>query len=129
MIECSRFPTRSLPSSKFNYGVGDEYLKNLLSYWRDEYDWKKQEAILNDFQHFKTNIEGLNIHFIYQKPAAYPSNVEVIALAPTYSENIRRFRVSTSKVTKVTKNMRYCDAYPKKLLGFGDALYFSLQMH
>ena len=33
------------------------------------YNWKEQEAYLNTFSHFKTNIGGLSIHFIHSKPS------------------------------------------------------------
>ncbi|HVN74541.1 MAG TPA: epoxide hydrolase [Methanoregula sp.] len=47
------------------YGSAPEYVKELVSYWRDGFDWKKQERYLNRFSHFHTEIEGLNVHFIH----------------------------------------------------------------
>jgi hypothetical protein len=34
---------------------------------QNEFDWKIQEKKINSFDHFKTKIEGLNIHFIHAK--------------------------------------------------------------
>jgi pimeloyl-ACP methyl ester carboxylesterase len=51
------------------------YLQSLMTYWRDRYDWRAQERRLNRFNQFKTNIGGLDIHFIHQKsndPNALP---------------------------------------------------------
>jgi len=67
-IENTRFPVPSLKSSNFRYGMRDNVLKEFLNYWRKDYDWKTREARMNEFEHFKTNIEGLDVHFIHQKP-------------------------------------------------------------
>ena len=51
------------------------YLKSLVAYWRDRFDWRAQERKLNEFDQFKTTIDGLEIHFIHQKskvPNAFP---------------------------------------------------------
>ncbi|PRD33864.1 UNVERIFIED_CONTAM: Epoxide hydrolase 1 [Trichonephila clavipes] len=54
--------------SKFMYGFNPNYLRTVLKYWKNEYDWRKQEAELNRFPHFKTRIEGIDVHFIHVKP-------------------------------------------------------------
>ncbi|RFZ90565.1 epoxide hydrolase [Mucilaginibacter conchicola] len=48
-------------------GVKTEKLKALASYWATDYDWRKAEAKLNAYPQFITNIDGLDIHFIYVK--------------------------------------------------------------
>jgi pimeloyl-ACP methyl ester carboxylesterase len=40
-------------------------LRELVGYWATDYDWRKGEAKLNAFPQFKTNIDGLDIHFIH----------------------------------------------------------------
>lgn len=53
--------TRSFPSledSQFNYGFNSHCLQKVVSYWRNEFDWKKQVEKLNKYPHFKTKIEG-----------------------------------------------------------------------
>nr|ACQ91144.1 microsomal epoxide hydrolase [Mugil cephalus] len=57
-----------LEDSCFHYGFNSTYLKKVVSYWRHEFDWKKQVAMLNEYPHFKTKIEGLDIHFIHVRP-------------------------------------------------------------
>lgn len=47
-----------LEDSCFHYGFNSTYLKKVVSYWRHEFDWKKQVAMLNEYPHFKTKIEG-----------------------------------------------------------------------
>jgi len=51
------------------------YLQDLLAYWRDEFDWRAQEARLNAFDQYRTEIEGQRIHFVHQRspePDALP---------------------------------------------------------
>ena len=51
----------------WDYGTDLAYLKELVAYWRDEFDWRAQERRLNQFDQFMTNIDGLDIHFIHQR--------------------------------------------------------------
>ncbi|XP_011359143.1 epoxide hydrolase 1 [Pteropus vampyrus] len=65
--------TTPLEDSRFHYGFNTSYLKKILSYWRNGFDWRKQVEVLNRYPHFKTKIEGLDIHFIHVKPHELPS--------------------------------------------------------
>lgn len=51
--------TPPLEDSRFHYGFNSNYLKKVLSYWRNEFDWRKQVETLNRYPHFKTKIEGM----------------------------------------------------------------------
>ena len=63
------------PDAGWDYGTNLGYLKSLVDYWRQHYDWRAQEKRLNAFDQFKMNIDGVDIHFIHQKsknPNAMP---------------------------------------------------------
>jgi len=50
-------------------------VKRLTKYWKDDFDWKKQEAKLNEHPQFKTKVEvddfgEVDMHFIHQKSEA-----------------------------------------------------------
>jgi len=62
----TRFPD-AIPGSGWDYGSNLEYLKALVHYWRTDFDWRAQEAQLNRWHHYKTPVEGLNIHFIHER--------------------------------------------------------------
>nr|XP_015218041.1 PREDICTED: epoxide hydrolase 1-like [Lepisosteus oculatus] len=47
-----------LENSCFHYGFNLTYLQKVVSYWRNQFDWKKQIKVLNKYPHFKTRIEG-----------------------------------------------------------------------
>ncbi|TVY63011.1 putative epoxide hydrolase [Fusarium oxysporum f. sp. cubense] len=52
--------------------IGHSAFKEIVEFWRDEYDWRKYEAFLNTFNHFKAPIqvdgfEPLDIHFLHHR--------------------------------------------------------------
>ena len=51
----------------WGYGTNGNYLTELLDYWRSDYDWREQEARMNSYDHFKTVIDDVPIHFIHKK--------------------------------------------------------------
>jgi pimeloyl-ACP methyl ester carboxylesterase len=70
----TRFPGE-IPGSNWDYGTNLAYLKDLVAYWRDTFDWRAAERRLNQFDQFTTKIDGLDIHFIHQRsrnPNAMP---------------------------------------------------------
>ena len=62
----TRFPGE-INGSGWDYGTNLAYLKDLVAYWRDKYDWRAAERRLNQFDQFTTTIDGLDIHFIHQR--------------------------------------------------------------
>ncbi|CDW52565.1 epoxide hydrolase 1 [Trichuris trichiura] len=58
----------SIEDAKHDYGLRGDVLTKIRNYWLNEYDWRKAEENLNAFNHYQTEIEGLSIHFIHQKP-------------------------------------------------------------
>ncbi|WP_436491528.1 epoxide hydrolase family protein [Chitinophaga sp. ARDCPP14] len=51
----------------WKYGTDPEFLKSLVAYWQNGYDWRKQEAALNKFPQFTVEIDGVSIHFLHIK--------------------------------------------------------------
>jgi len=62
----TRWPDE-IPNTGWDYGSNLAYLKELVEYWRTGFDWRAQEAKLNAFSHFKSEVDGLNIHFIHER--------------------------------------------------------------
>ena len=46
------------------YGVQQGYLRDLVEYWLDEFDWRRQEAQMNSHDHFRTEIDHVPIHYM-----------------------------------------------------------------
>jgi len=51
----------------WDYGTNLDYMKGLVDYWQNKYDWRAQEAELNRFSQFRTEVNGTGIHFIYER--------------------------------------------------------------
>ena len=49
----------------WQYGTNTAYLKELVSYWIECYDWRKYEHAMNAYPQFRTEIDGVSIHFIH----------------------------------------------------------------
>lgn len=62
----TRWPDE-IPNTGWDYGSNLTYIKELVDYWRTDFDWRAQEAKLNAFNHFKSEVDGLDIHFIHEK--------------------------------------------------------------
>ncbi|MCK9924931.1 epoxide hydrolase 1 [Frankia sp. AgPm24] len=59
----------------WSQGVPVDYLRELCGYWADGYDFAAAEARLRAFEHFRTRLDGLDIHFIHARsphPGALP---------------------------------------------------------
>ena len=64
----TRWPDE-MPGVGWEYGSNLDYIKELCEYWRTDFDWRAQEAKLNAFNHYKSEVDGLSIHFILEKGA------------------------------------------------------------
>jgi len=53
--------------AEWDFGTSPEYLKDLLTYWQNQFEWRKAEAFLNQFSQFKAEVAGSQIHFIHEK--------------------------------------------------------------
>ncbi|GAB6023970.1 hypothetical protein CHUAL_008699 [Chamberlinius hualienensis] len=69
-----------LENANFEYGFNSDYLKTVVDYWINKYDWKKQEAKINSFSHFKTQIDGIDVHFMHVKPKSVGPKMRVLPL-------------------------------------------------
>ena len=69
-----RWPERETVDD-WSQGAPLDHVKALCAHWRDGYDWRRCEAMLNGFGQFKTEIDGLEIAFIHKRspnPNALP---------------------------------------------------------
>jgi epoxide hydrolase len=70
----ARWPERETVDD-WSQGVPLAYLRDLCDYWASEYNWRETEARLNALPQFRTELDGLGIHFIHvrsQHPDAIP---------------------------------------------------------
>jgi pimeloyl-ACP methyl ester carboxylesterase len=60
----ARFPDEP-PIEPWSTGTSVEYMRELVRYWRDGFDWRAQEAKLNAFPQFTVPLAGIDVHFIH----------------------------------------------------------------
>ncbi len=63
-LEHTRWPEQETVAD-LSQGAQLAQVKKLAAYWRSEYDWRQVEARLNHYPQFKTEIDGLGIHFLH----------------------------------------------------------------
>jgi hypothetical protein len=63
-IAATRWPNEELVAGR-SQGVQLATLRELARYWATDYDWRAYEAGLNALPQFKTEIDGMDIHFIH----------------------------------------------------------------
>jgi pimeloyl-ACP methyl ester carboxylesterase len=54
-----------IDNEDWKFGSNGTYLRQLIGYWANEFDWRVQESRINAFNHFRTSIDGVPIHFIH----------------------------------------------------------------
>src|SRR5258708_6894954 len=63
-LASTRWPGRETVGD-WSQGVPLQKAEALVAYWRDKYDWRRFEARINAFPQYRTQIDGLGIHFIH----------------------------------------------------------------
>jgi pimeloyl-ACP methyl ester carboxylesterase len=70
----TRWPDQ-LPGTHWEYGADIEKVRALAAYWQKQFNWRAEEARINEFPQSTTDIDGQHIHFIHQRsprPDAIP---------------------------------------------------------
>ncbi|MFF8946123.1 epoxide hydrolase family protein [Streptomyces sp. NPDC014864] len=63
-LDRTRWPDE-LPGTGWDHGVPLDYLRELVRYWRHEYDWRAAEQRLNEWPQFTTTVDGAHVHFAH----------------------------------------------------------------
>ena len=61
-----RWPDQ-IKDSGWERGTDIDYLRSLVSYWRNKYDWRKEESELNRLSQFHCDVDGIDIHFVHER--------------------------------------------------------------
>jgi epoxide hydrolase len=80
-LERTRLP-QPAPTDDWDYGVPNGYLTETTEYWRTTFDWRAQEARMNAFDHYLTEIDGQTVHFIHAP--SQEENATPLLLLHTY---------------------------------------------
>ena len=56
-----------VPAAGWDYGTDWQYMRELVRYWLDGFDWRKQERYINSFSHFPAIVAPATIHFVHER--------------------------------------------------------------
>lgn len=62
----ARWPDE-IRDSGWQYGTNMSYLRDLCIHWGHGFDWKEQEEALNAYHHYRAEVNGVGLHFIYER--------------------------------------------------------------
>ena len=62
----TRWPEKETVTD-WSQGIPLAYTQEVCEYWLNSYDWRARETLLNQFEQFITEINGLDIHFIHAR--------------------------------------------------------------
>ncbi|HET7042475.1 MAG TPA: epoxide hydrolase, partial [Gemmatimonadales bacterium] len=67
-IRRTRWPQPS-PGAAWAQGTDLSYLQELLRHWADRFEWRAEERRLNEFRHFRAELDGVPVHFVHARAA------------------------------------------------------------
>ncbi|HWW56284.1 MAG TPA: epoxide hydrolase [Sphingopyxis sp.] len=65
-LRATRWPDE-VSAAAWQYGPPVSYMQDIVRYWLDRYDWRQQEARINGFHQYITEIDELAVHFIHER--------------------------------------------------------------
>ena len=65
-LKRTRWPDE-IPGSGWDYGSNLAYVKELVDYWIEEFDWRKQEEVINGYSQYVDEVDGLDVHYIHER--------------------------------------------------------------
>lgn len=93
--------TDEIDGADWEYGTNDAFLKDLVGYWQNGYDWRKQEAALNELAQFTAEVDGVKIHFVHARGKG--PNPTPILLAHGWPDSFYRYHKLIPMLTDPAK--------------------------
>jgi pimeloyl-ACP methyl ester carboxylesterase len=115
-ISITRWPDE-VDGAGWNYGANLSYMKDLSNYWQTKFDWKAQEDKLNRYKNYQVNIDGTNLHFIYEKGKG--ANSTPIVLLHGWPSSFVQMLKIIPLLTKANENGDSFDVIIPSLPGYG----------
>ncbi|WP_406633568.1 epoxide hydrolase family protein [Amycolatopsis sp. WGS_07] len=88
-LRATRFPDS--PEDGWALGSDVAYLRELIAYWADEFDWTKQEAALSRLPRYRVRLGGSRIHFVHARAAAPAGRALPLVLTHGWPDSFWRY--------------------------------------
>lgn len=112
-----------LEGAAFQYGFNSKRLREILDYWRTDYlgRWDERQEYLNKFPQFKTQIQGLDIHFLHVKPEVRnPKRIVPLLMLHGWPGSVREFYELIPKLVTRSDEKEYVfEVIVPSLPGYG----------
>ena len=72
----TRWPDE-IVDSDWDYGSNLAYIRELCGYWKNEFDWRAQEAAINALPNYRADVDGLGVHYIHVRGSG-PNPVPIV---------------------------------------------------
>jgi pimeloyl-ACP methyl ester carboxylesterase len=115
-LAATRWPDE-IDNDDWAMGANKTYLKSLYKYWQHGFDWGKQQAYLNSFSHYKSKINDIGIHYIYEKGKGKTS--VPLLLTHGYPDGFVRFLKLIPLLTRGDEHGRSFDVIVPSIPGYG----------
>jgi pimeloyl-ACP methyl ester carboxylesterase len=112
-LQNTRWPGEA-QGSGWNFGTSESYMQGLVRYWLNEYDWRKQESLLNQYPQYIADVKGTKIHFQYIKGKG--KNAKPLILTHGWPDSYHRFH---KIIPLLTEGDQSFDLVIPSIPGFG----------
>ncbi|XP_062546810.1 juvenile hormone epoxide hydrolase-like [Armigeres subalbatus] len=112
-----------LEGTAFEYGFNSKRLQEILNFWREDYldRWDERQKYLNSFPQFKTQVQGLDIHFLRVKPEVRnPKRIIPLLMLHGWPGSVREFyEIIPKLVTRSDEKEYVFEVIVPSLPGYG----------
>jgi len=107
-----------IPGTTWEYGANIKKVRELADYWQNGYDWRVQEAKINQFDQFTTEIDGQQVYFIHQR-SPRPDAIPLLLIHGWPGSIVEFLRLIEPLTDPEDKNSPAFDVIVPSLPGFG----------
>ncbi|MBS1598381.1 MAG: epoxide hydrolase [Bacteroidetes bacterium] len=116
LLAATRWPDE-VHGADWDYGANLSYMKELVAFWQKKFDWKKQEAMLNQFNQYVVAIDSIKIHFVYEKGKGKTST-PIVLLHGWPSSFVQMLKI-IPLLTRADESGHSFDVIVPSLIGYG----------
>lgn len=100
-LQDARFPI-VVDEQNDSAGISVTFMKRLVNYWLNEYDWKAQQDVLNSYRHGIYMVKGKELHAIHEES---PKNLGTILLIHGWPDSFVRYLSVIRPLTEAGYNV------------------------
>jgi pimeloyl-ACP methyl ester carboxylesterase len=127
-LERTRF-TQASDTEFWAAGTDPDYLRELVAYWADGFDWRRAERALNAYPHYVADVAGRRVHFVHLRGQVPEGSSPALPLIMTHgwpSSFVEMLRVAERLADSVSAGAELADAFDVVIPSLPGFLYSDL---